>query len=566
MDGFNSFERLVAGITKDERIALLKKIQESVDPDSQILESPSQARHAEGGDIETWLKEESLFVRILLYIKALFSNTAVGTVYNNHLLANEAKIVSKKYPGIFDYRRRILTADFYEKLIELKRAADFFAPVISGLENDPGSFYVFLSSLVAPEISSRMSDEADPKSLPLTREISSELRASMLRKIEEILQNIPADQRNAVYQAIKGAEWLRQFVRLPFERFIASFSTVLDPTYTCSFDSVTTELASFARVLCNGPRICPEILESFYLFSADNCLFENGNEVPSAEEYMEKAASQISLIKMFITTVPLKVLGCFAYRSATWQPGRPEGAEDWFVKYKNRWKKWFDERWSQWLENRKKEAVRIKMNDSFGISVFPLMPHRPWCSMWGGLIFPNEYALGFLYTFMKKMYINYSPTLKTLSLEGDFYQKENRVEFTDSCNELNRINMVLDVLDGKLLPDGEYGSIFNRYNDDHMRTIQIQAKINALVDTITTETSVIIAQFCDTVRLMLLILGGIMAEKRDSRYDSLSNLSIIQGKDNQVFRKKLADIRTGFESSLDIIKELETVIAPPGLS
>ena len=503
MDGFNSFERLVAGITKDESIALLKKIQESVDPDSQILESPSQARHAEGGDIETWLKEESLFVRILLYIKALFSNTAVGTVYNNHLLANEAKIVSKKYPGIFDYRRRILTADFYEKLIELKRAADFFAPVISGLENDPGSFYVFLSSLVAPEISSRMSDEADPESLPLTREISSELRASMLRKIEEILQNIPADQRNAVYQAIKGAEWLRQFVRLPFERFIASFSTVLDPTYTCSFDSVTTELASFARVLCNGPRICPEILESFYLFSADNCLFENGNEVPSAEEYMEKAASQISL---------------------------------------------------------------IKMNDSFGISVFPLMPHRPWCSMWGGLIFPNEYALGFLYTFMKKMYINYSPTLKTLSLEGDFYQKENRVEFTDSCNELNRINMVLDVLDGKLLPDGEYGSIFNRYNDDHMRTIQIQAKINALVDTITTETSVIIAQFCDTVRLMLLILGGIMAEKRDSRYDSLSNLSIIQGKDNQVFRKKLADIRTGFESSLDIIKELETVIAPPGLS
>ena len=86
------------------------------------------------------------------------------------------------------------------------------------------------------------------------------------------------------------------------------------------------------------------------------------------------------------------------------------------------------------------------------------------------------------------------------------------------------------------------------------------------IDTITTETSVIIAQFCDTVRLMLLILGGIMAEKRDSRYDSLSNLSIIQGKDNQVFRKKLADIRTGFESSLDIIKELETVIAPPGLS
>lgn len=566
MDGFNSFERLVAGISKDERIALLKKLQESVDPDSQILESPIHPVHADGGDIETWLKEESFLLRIWLYIKALFSNTAVGAVYNNYLLSNEAKVIGKKYPGLFDYRRRMLLSPFYEKLTELKRAADFFAPVISGLENDPGSFYVFLGSLVTPDISVRMSAEADPEALPLSREVSAELRASMVRKMEEILQTIPSEQRNAIYAAIKGIEWLRQFVRLPFERFIASFSTALDPTYTCSFDAVTTEIASFARVLCNGPRICPEILESFYLFSADNCLFETENEVPSAQEYIEKAAAQVSVIKMFITTVPLRSLGCFAYQAASWQPGQPDGAEDWFVKYKARWKKWFDERWTQWLADRKKEAVRIKMNEAFGIAIFPLIPHRPWSSMWGGLSFPNEYALGFLYTFMKRIYTGYSPVLKILSLEGEFYQKDNRVEFTDGCNELNRINTLLDTIDGKLLPEGEYGSVFSRYNDEHMRTIQVQAKINALVDTITTETSVIIAQFCDTARLMLLILGGIMAEKRDTRYDSLINLTSIQGKDNQAFRKKLADIRTGFENALNIMKELETIAAPPGLS
>lgn len=557
MDSYTSFDRLVTGISQTERDELLRKIQTTVDPDSQSLVSEEMITAGDCEDLDIKFKSESLFLRIWLYIKALFSNTEVRILYNDQLVKQSGRDIEKKYPDLIDAKSGVFRQDFYDKLIELRRCAEFFKQGVDAYEDNPGDFYVSLGSLIAPEVALQMSTEANPAALPYSREVTNELRASMLRKMDEVLQSILPAKRSALYTAVIGAEWIRQFVRLPFERLLAGF-TEIDSFRICSFQNVKSEIAQFAKVLCNGKRIQTEVLEAFCVFPIKD-VSDQKMDIPAyVGDYIEKATAQISLIKMFIDTVPLRAIGSVVFGAAEWTPERPDGCEDWFIKYKNTWRKLFDRNWEIWLENRKKNLVLQSMQLQFGMTRFPLLPNRPWSENWGGVSFRYDYALGFIYGFFTSVYPEYAKLLKILMLEGDFYQKDNQVEFTDSCAELDRQKNNIDRLNAKLSETGETGALFAKYNAEMLRSTQGKPKLEALMKSVETESAVIIAQWCAASRTIQLVLEAVLSGARNSRYDSISNLSGIQGKQNQSYRQKLADVKNAFVNALDIVKELET--------
>ena len=114
-------------------------------------------------------------------------------------------------------------------------------------------------------------------------------------------------------------------------------------------------------------------------------------------------------------------------------------------------------------------------------------------------------------------------------------------------------------LNNKLDSNGIYGTTFENVISESIRTIQGQSKIDSLLLTLESEASAIITNYCNAARNMVFILNGIVLGDTDSRYASLTNLSVIQGKNNAVFREDLFILKQGLLESVEIIKELETI-------
>ena len=558
MDSYSSFDRMVISLTPAERASMLEKVQAIVNPESQSLASVEMQGPKIVPDIELQLKNESFFVRIWLMIKSVFTNTDIKTLYNAQIVVKKGHNIEKTEPGLIDITKRVFLKGFYDQVEQLARCADFFTDGIEIYDADQGGFYVFLSSLIAPEINGKIAEEMNPLTLPFSREVTSELRLSMIRNLESTLQSMPSIKRAALYSAVCNTEWIRQFVHLPFNRILAAF-TEENGQLVCPFDSVKNEISQFAKVLCNGKTIQSEVLEAFFVLSYNLIERNKENFSEKTSKYMEEAASNISLIKMFISTVPLRSLGSVVWFDAFWVPDKPEGSEDWFVKFKSAWRRNFDKQWDQWIAARKKHIAEDSMRQVFGFKSLPVLPYRPWKKILGGISFMYDYVMGFLSAFYDEVYPEYSKLLKIIMVEGVFYQKENLIELTDVCSELDKQRAALNKFKASVAPTGEGGIMFENLMKENLLDPRDKAKLDSLLKSLETDAALILAQWCASARTIELIIKGIITGARNARYDTLSNLSSIQGQYNEKFRHKLDEMQYGFERALEIIKDLETI-------
>lgn len=563
-----TFERLVSLISEDERKALLEKMRPlEGDPDSRSLESVKDpAMNADEIVLEENLKQESLLYRLILWLRSILTSTAAEQLYNDDKIMALFRKLNREYPGLLDYKGALLLGIFYEKLLELKKAADFFRPYLDAIYENIGAFYVFLGSIVVPEVTQRMNEDVDPSRLPLDREVTVELRSSYLRKMDDVIKEIPPHRRSFLYQCAASVDWLYQFTRLPFERFIGAFSNGISDSQVARFETVTGELNAFAKVLCNGKTLPAEAFESVYLFSAKKIVpasSEAKDDDSRAKEFMDKATSFMTIIHMFINSVPLRYVNKVVYNNIQWRPDQLSGGEDWFARYKEHWKKLFDEQWASWLKEKKKAGLNKHLQESFGIDKVPLLPDRPWADIWGGVTFHFENTAGFLNWFVSKKQDEVLEPLEILLLEGQFVNKENRAEFANTLNELSQISSSVYNLSEDLAKTGQTGMIFEKLASEHLRSLAAQSKIDTII--IEKEAFVKASKnaFCNCSRSILNILNGIFAEKKDTRYDGIQNLASIQGGQNANFRASLMQSQKVFAAALDVLKELEQIDIPP---
>lgn len=537
---------------------MLEKVQAIVNPESQSLVSVEMQGPKIVPDIELQLKNESFFTRIWLMIKSVFTNTDIKTLYNAQIILKKGHDIEKKEPGLIDITRRVFLKGFLDQIEQLSKCAEFFENGVEVYDADQGGFDVFLSSLIAPEVNDKIAEEVNPLNLPFSREVTSELRLSMVRNLESIVQGMPSIKRAALYGAVCNTEWIRQFVHLPFKRILSAF-TEENGQLICPFDSVKNEISQFAKVLCHGKTIQSEVLEAFFVLSFNMMEANKDTFSERMSKYMEEAASNIAMIKMFITTVPMRALGALVWFDAFWVPEKPEGSEDWFVKYKSAWRRNFDKQWDQWIADRKKHLAEDVMRQTFGFKHLPVLPCRPWHKILGGVSFMYDYVLGFISTFYDDIYPDYAKLLKILMVEGVFYQKENLIELTDVCAELDRQRAAINKFKASIAPEGEAGIMFENLMQENMLNPKDKAKLDSLMKSLETDAALILAQWCASSRSVELILKGIITGARNSRYDTLSNLSSIQGQYNEKFRHKLDEMQLGFERALEVIKDLETI-------
>ena len=564
----NPFDRLVSELGKEERLTLLDKLSMTSLPAAEIEaaeESDTTGIVLPESDIHTKLRQESILLKFWVFLKSIFTGLSQRDIYNEMLINRKAKNLTKKYPELYDIKKNSLLTPIFIELKSLFQAADFFKPGVAAYEENPGEAYVFLGSLFLSDLYETIEKEADPYSVDFSRTPNQELRNSLIRKMEDLLGGISGPERQNLYQNVQSLEWIKHLTKLPFEKFLGRFTSYNHADFICPLENATGELNQFVKVLCHSKKITPEVLETFYMltggFNAKPEQKETDieNTKDPAKIFQQQSVDSIIKINKFIKSIPLKAIAAVSSGDADWTMPNPDGIEDWFVKFKAQWRKQFDRKWESWLVDRRKAELRVACERVFGETKLPLLKNRPWVETWGGIPCCRDYSAGFLYMFFIKYYTKIASVLKVIQLEGDFVLRETRVDFTNAYNDFAHQNDAILAFNAKLAEDGCYYETFENIGREKLRTIQNQSRMDSLMLSIETEVSMIASKFGATCRELIGLIEGILKIRRETKHEIITNLSMLQGLENQNFRNNLMSSCEILTNSLSLLKELEGI-------
>ena len=248
-DTKSSFDRLVAGLNAEDRLAMLNRInQMDTQPVQFTVENVDKEQNV---SLQKKLQNESFIYKFVLWLRALFDKKTVEQLYGQDLLLSISKKINNRFPGTINYKIRSLDYIFYERLVTIKEAADFFKVYFTYVEENPGDFYVFLSSFVAPELSEKINAQADPFIYPFSKPITPDARTDLAKKLDDILSNMDRDTKQNMYSAVSQANWLYKFSTLQYIHFISQFTNVTGDNFTCPYSNALMDYNELASVFAN---------------------------------------------------------------------------------------------------------------------------------------------------------------------------------------------------------------------------------------------------------------------------------------------------------------------------
>lgn len=560
-DNRTAFDRLVAGMTSEERSSMLEKINQDSVSVVQFIETENQVPE-KSLSLHLRFKEESFFYRFFLWLRGIIEKRSSEKIYNEDVIASMARRLNRDHPGIVNHRNGLLDTVFYEHLKALKSASDFFKPYFAIIDDSPGDFYVFLSSFVAPELSEKINSEADPFSLDYSAEPTNDTRAMLLKNLDNILKNIDAGSKRDMYTAVSSVNWLRQFTRLPYIHFTSQFTNLIGSNYTCPYRNAVNDYAAFAAVFTNILPVKSEVLEAMLMFSQKKDLTKNAQDKDierTVKEFLSKTNQYFASIQSFISSVPILKTGKIINADYDWLPGNIEGVEAWFPNFRSHWRKIIDVRWGDWLRERKKKNLENYLKNDFGLSEFPVLTYRPWQALWMRVPFSCELTGGFMSWFSENAYDDMIQTLNEVMMEGVFVRNENRIEYSEGLNLFVQAVSQIRELTDRLAPEGEFGALFDEFATSRLRSFQVQNQIDSMMATTEGEIKDSVRKFSKGSRMMDKCLNGILSDEKDGVHDGLQNLGTIKGSQNRAWKDRLRKIWETLKKAQFYISELEPI-------
>ena len=559
-DTKSSFDRLVAGLNAEDRLAMLNRInQMDTQPVQFTVENVDKEQNV---SLQKKLQNESLIYKFVLWLRALFDKKTVEQLYGQDLLLSISKKINNRFPGTINYKIRSLDYIFYERLLTIKEAADFFKVYFTYVEDAQGDFYVFLSSFVAPELSEKINAQADPFIYPFSKPITPDARTDLAKKLDDILSNMDRDTKQNMYSAVSQANWLYKFSTLQYIHFISQFTNVTGDNFTCPYSNALMDYNELASVFANLQPIQNEVLEALFLFSQRKHLTINAQDKDiekAVKEFMVKALAFFGTIQSFSNNVPIKNLGRVLNSDFDWQPPNMEGAEAWFPSFRAQWRKIQDIRWNDFAREQKKQMLSENLKTDFDLDEFPVMEFRPWLKLWNRIPFNRELTGGFLSWFCTEKYEKVIQDLNVVAMEGVFYKSENRSEYSEGLNNFSNANNLMKDLIRKLSPEGEFGKLFEDFATNRVHTFQVQSQIESMMEQIENTVKEAISLFGKGARTIERVFYGFFEEQKDGIHEPLQNITTIRGRDNRRFVDSLISIRQLLKKVLSYIAELEPI-------
>lgn len=563
MEGSGTFDKLVAELSLGERQELLSRLrsQDAVSETPLFSAEDLPARV----ELERRYNECPWYYRLFLRIVGIFKSKSPLRVFEDRLLARMAVTIEIHSPGLYDHKRSLLLNGLYEELHSLKESARFFYDALDGsVVRDKGAFFAFLASLELDFIHRRLSTEADPFSYASTNSqaTESEIRQATSHALEAILQSIDENQRSLMYRNVRSLLCLKELASFLFDRAMSAFSSGSEGKGpTCPAYLLQDQLAALNNVLFSlefPPSLT--LLESLFVFDLQDRVDEEGFDLLNeTHDLLSRAEEALSRIREFNQRVPLTTIIRCASKNLEYLPQAITGGEDWFAVYRDFWRKHQEESFAAFVKGRRRDQL------SEGITAFlkgkspPRLENAASLSAPDAIPVRSAFGLAFLAGFHRIIFVDeINKSLKTILIDGEFYRRENRAEFTEAYNEILKLGDAIRLFDAKLAPAGELGKRHDFARAEVLALPAKRRKLQVIVQEAEGEAQGIVATAMKSLRSLSSVLGGVLGEEAGGRYDTLANLGGLTNRNGSLI-SSLRNALQKIEKAIQILADIEAM-------
>ena len=561
----STFDQLVKSLSKEETQSLLESIQNSIEefkseaqPEEKDSLSERIIEHQHAG-----ISSEPFLIRLWLSIRSFLRSIPLKVIYNEELLKRMAKSLKRSAGAYINIHQNVYTGVFYTELKKLRKTQLFFTSLLSAYDSGKGSFYMLVSSFVAPATYERLMKETNPFSIKIGSEVSSNIRTGFLRKIDSVFSNLTDDEKSEMYLCAQAIEWMKSFCSLALDRTLLRFNVISDSNASCQALTIQPEMEVLSSILYSKKNIPHNLLQALFLMHAQETIIDDDSRmVKEADEFIKDAIEALGAIRIFLKQVPLLDITRYIKKDINWMPYRLTGGEDWFIYFKQAWYDRFNQKWSTWSYEQKKFNIKVQMINLLKVGDLESMKFCPWRNLWVECKFKKELPFLFLKTFFYSFYNEkLSDTLKTILVEGNFYKHENLNEYTTSYNVLEHRKGEFEKFENRLSPTGDIGSTFAKIRAEKTATLKNKNQIEGLMHTIESESKQLITSSIDALKSIELILTGILGGGKTSTYATITNWAVIAGVNNGLFREEVAAAKEQIHTSINLLSLAEKLEA-----
>lgn len=561
MSATSTFDTLVLDLQPQERRQLLQKLQAATQVSNDALLSRDVTDDAVL-DYDQMYKELGFFMRVFVFFKALLLSMSKQDVLRGIQVKKLIKRVEVRAKGLVDVQCSVLLKDMMLELQTLRHAAKYFYNLLDRtLEKERVGFFAFLTSLELELVHQQLMLETDPEYALKANPSASEadIRLAVNRAIDNALVLIGEEQRRSLYLDVHGLFVLKSLSAFPFDRLLKQFGSGFSETGEVSIAAVTSQLRELDAIL-NAFDMPPslKLMETIFTFYFSDQIEDKAFDIEAAiRKELVSAEQALSEIRNFNAKVPLHLIVKMALNDPDLQCDPVAGGEDWFALFKMYWRERTEKKYQKWLAEKRTSELQGRIDKLVGTDWPGSFIYLPQAG--NGTVPPVRFAavLRCLDSFCNTVFVReINRVLKLILIEGEFYKRDNRLDFTDAYNKILQIVETLKKYDEKLAPDGEFGLAYGLARQEVTSLSVKRRKIESAIQAAETDAETIIRTSVEAMNRMHLVLKGILSGSSRERYDSLNNLSRMDGKANAEFIKSVGNAKDRFEQLASLVNEL----------
>jgi hypothetical protein len=560
------FNQLVSELSLEERLNLLEKLKGQ----SNISQDPLYyAEEDEGAalDIETQYTQLPWYYRLWYLILSLFKAQSPIKLFEDRQVAAMGRVIDDQAPGLYDFQKRMLLPSFFSQLEYLKDSARFFYTALDASVNrDKRDFYAFLGSLEMGPVHNRLQAGTDPNLIGEEHPEASEteIRQMAFHSMEDAMQEVTEDFRNVMYFDARSLHCLKELASFLFDRVIMAFAFDSSANgQTCSATVVKDLLTDLNNILFSLKVIPPmTLLESLFIFLLQERVAEPGFDInKEIRVLLAKADEALSVIRAFNKQVPLTAILRCATRNMALVPKEISGGEDWFIVYREYWKRRIDTLFADYTRERRHRELLNSFRYFLKGTNLKILGNTLSDVNPEGMSIKGVFALSFLLTFYSVVFMaDINKVLRPILIDGDFYKKENRTEFTESYNDLIKLEDDIRKFEQNISPMGDFGQRYTQAKQDMSSLPVKRRKIQIVIEEASDEASKILERTRAASRSMINILNGILEKNIKGKYDTLANMSKLSGKGTR-FVTGISETIQQFQKVLQLLDDIDAMEA-----
>jgi hypothetical protein len=167
-----------------------------------------------------------------------------------------------------------------------------------------------------------------------------------------------------------------------------------------------------------------------------------------------------------------------------------------------------------------------------------------------------SYSVSFLKAFSSQIFKRVQRPLSIVSVSGEFYKEQNRKEYKEAFEFLENLDQEMLRIENRLGDNGDVTvKLLDAQTDIDDADKRIEG-IKAVLSDFESDVLAIVDKSVKAVNTLILVVSGILHGEPGARYDTLSNLNSVGGRNNRYLITSLERTVDFFSQGLDMLMEL----------